>query len=55
MKDEIYYYYIFDLIKRQSRTDHIPKHTLEDVIEHFKKREEFEKCAYLFEILKTKT
>ena len=55
MKDEVYYEYVFDLIKQQSRTDHIPKKTLEDVIEHFKNLEDYEKCAYLFEILKTKT
>tara|TARA_Y100000034_G_C6861741_1_gene392298 strand:- start:913 stop:1089 length:177 start_codon:yes stop_codon:yes gene_type:complete len=52
--EEEYYNYLYEIILRQSNKDKISTLTYENVIEYFKKNEEYEKCSVLYEYIKNR-
>ena len=51
MEENEYFNYLYKIVLKQSNKEKIPNKTLTDIIEHFKVREDYEKCQKLFEII----
>jgi hypothetical protein len=53
-KDDFYYNYVYEILLKQSHKDKIPTDTFEEMIEHFEKAEDYEKCKVLYEFIKNR-
>ena len=51
MEENEYFNYLYKIVLKQSNKEKIPNKTLTYIIEHFKVREDYEKCQKLFEII----
>ena len=52
IKDDYYYNYVYEILLEQTHKDKIPVSTYEDMITHFEKVEDYEKCKVLYELVK---
>ena len=50
-KDDFYYNYVYEILLKQTHKDKIPTETYKEMIEHFEKVEDYEKCKVLYEFV----
>ena len=53
-KDDFYYNTVYEILLKQSHKDKIPTKTFEEMIDHFEKVEDYEKCKVLYEFIKSR-
>lgn len=54
LQEDEYYNYLYKILLKQSNKDIIPKSTFEDLIKHFKNKEDYLKCSVLYEFIKNR-
>ena len=51
-KDDFYYNYVYEILLKQTHKYKISTETYKEMIEHFEKVEDYEKCKVLYEFVK---